>query len=208
MLIRHVYSYRQLEVKTNQISLIRHEPSYKQLEVNTNQIALTRHEPSYRQLEVKTNQISLTRHVPSYKQLEVKTNQISLIRHAPSYKQLEVKTNRTSLIRHAPSYKQLEVKTNQTSFLCGIRNRYYHGTQKVKTHNRTTQNNRWWTQMLANCDGQFYWWSKPEFSEKTIDLSQLTDIFYHIMLYWVRIAMNGVRTHNFRGEMYRLHRLL
>jgi hypothetical protein len=30
---------------------------------------------------------------------------------------------------------------------------------------------------------QFYWWRKPEDLEKTTDLSQVTDIFYHKMLY-------------------------
>ena len=39
--------------------------------------------------------------------------------------------------------------------------------------------------------GQFYWRRKAEYSEKTTDLSEVTDIVDQIMLYQVHFAMNG-----------------
>ena len=45
-------------------------------------------------------------------------------------------------------------------------------------------------QLYRGCQ-QFYWLKKLYYSEKTTDLSQITDKLFHIMLYWLHLAWAG-----------------
>jgi hypothetical protein len=55
--------------------------------------------------------------------------------------------------------------------------------------------------------GQFYCWKKPEYSEKTADLPQVTDKLYHIMLYEVHVEMITKMKYNNKTNLLHNDRL-
>ena len=55
-------------------------------------------------------------------------------------------------------------------------------------------------------DGKFYWWRKPDYPEKTIDLPQVTDTLSHNVVKSTP-RLSGIQTHKVSGDMHWLHKL-
>ena len=51
------------------------------------------------------------------------------------------------------------------------------------------------------CGSQFYWWRKPEYPEKTTNLSQVTETLSHKVLSSTP-RLSGIQTHNFSGDKH------
>jgi hypothetical protein len=49
-------------------------------------------------------------------------------------------------------------------------------------------------------DGQFYWWRKLEYLEKTFKLMEGTDKLHHIMMYPEHLAVSGIQTESVTGD--------
>ena len=50
--------------------------------------------------------------------------------------------------------------------------------------------------------GQYYWWRKPEYPEKTTNLLQVTDNLCHIMLISRAPRLSRIRTHTISGDRH------
>ena len=58
------------------------------------------------------------------------------------------------------------------------------------------------TIIQLNHGSNFHWWRKPQYQEKTTDLSQITDKLHHINVVSSIPRLSGVQTHNIRGDRH------
>ena len=55
---------------------------------------------------------------------------------------------------------------------------------------------------IRHCGDQFNCWRIVEYPKKRNHLVQITDKVEHMIMHRVHLAMNGVRTHKFGGDMH------
>jgi hypothetical protein len=99
--------------------------------------------------------------------------------------------------RKQPQTSELRVSKRITNSVCGTLERNGAGFCCLTSLSTIFTVISWRSVLLVG---------ETEYLEKTTDLPQDTDKLYHIMVYRVHLAMNGIRSQNVSGDRHRLHR--